>query len=231
MKKHLINAFYITLLFLLPTAKLHAQESIMSDVSYPYLEKLIATAKQNYPLVKIKQQQSIIAQNTYKQARVSWFDMVSFSYIYSPQNSINLAATSVITTLFSGYQFAITFNVGQFLERPYTIRNAKVNYDISQLEQQQYNLNIELEVKTRYFNYLRQMGILRLRTRTSQDAESTISQIKHQFEIGTATIDDYTKATVNFAENNQAKLDAEAGMLIAKASIEEIIGKKLEEIK
>jgi outer membrane protein TolC len=228
MKKNLIVTIYIVLLFLLPVSKLYAQESIMNDVSYPYLDKLIATAKLNYPLVKIKQQQVLIAQNSFKQSRASWFDMVSFSYIYSPENTINLAATSVVAALFSGYQFAITVNVGQLIERPYTIRNAKANYDIAQLEQQQYDLNLELEVKTRYFNYLREMGALRLRTRTSQDAETVLSQTKHQFELGSETVENYTRATVSYAENNQAKLDAEAAALIAKASLEEIIGRKLE---
>ncbi|OCX51580.1 hypothetical protein BEL04_16280 [Mucilaginibacter sp. PPCGB 2223] len=230
MRKSVIPV-YILLLFILSLSKSYAQESIMNDISYPFLDKLIATAKQNYPQVKIKQEQVLIAKNTYSISKKSWFDFLSFSYIYSPQTNINLAATNVFASIFQGYQIAISLNVKSLFEKPFLIKNAKENLYIAQLEQQDFNLNIELEVKTRYFNYIRQLGILRLRTRTSQDAESLISQTKHQFEAGSETMENYTKATTSFAENNQAKLDAEASVLIAKASLEQIIGKKLEEVR
>ena len=230
MKKFLIPV-YIFLLFILSTSRSYAQESLMNDISYPTLDKLIATAKQNYPLVKIKQEQVLIAKNSYSISKKSWFDFLSFSYIYSPQTTINLAATNVFSSIFQGYQIAITLNVKSLFEKPFLIKNAKENLYIAQLEQQNYNLGLELEVKTRYFNYIKQLSLVRLRTHTSQDAVGIMSQAKRQFEQGSETLDNYTKATVNFAENNQAKLDAEASVLIAKASLEEIIGKKLEEVK
>lgn len=230
MKKSLIPV-YIFLAFLLPLSRSYAQESIMKDISYPFLDKLIETAKQNYPLVKIKQEQVFIAKNAYSISKKSWFDFVSFSYIYSPQTNINLAATNVFASLFQGYQIAISLNIKSLLEKPFLIKNAKENLYITQLEQQNYNLTLELEVKTRYFNYIKQLAFLRLRTRTSQDAESILNQTKHQFEKGAETIENYTRATVNFAENNQSRLDAEASVLVAKATLEEIIGKKLEEVK
>lgn len=230
MKKLLLPVF-ILLLSILPLSKSYAQESIMSDISYPFLDKLIATAKQNYPQVKIKQEQVTLAKNAYSLSKKTWFDLISFSYIYSPQTSINLAATNVFSSIFQGYQISVSLNIKTLLEKPVLIRNAKENLYIAQLEQQDYNLNLELEVKTRYFNYIRQLGILRLRTRTSQDAENLISQTKRQFEAGSETMENYSKATTSFAENNQAKLDAEASVLVAKASLEQIIGKKLEEVK
>jgi len=230
MKRSLLPV-YIFLVFLLSIPRSYAQESIMNDISYPFLEKLIETAKQNYPLVKIKQEQVLIAKNSYSISKKSWFDFVSFSYIYSPQTSINLAATNVFASIFQGYQIAISLNIRSLLEKPFLIKNAKENLYITQLEQQNFNLTLELDVKTRYVNYIKQSAVLRLRTRTSQDAASILSQTKHQFEQGAETMENYTRATVNFAENNQARLDAEASVLIAKASLEEIIGKKLEEVK
>jgi len=230
MKKLLLPVF-ILLLFIIPLSKSYAQESIMQLITYPFLDKLVATAKQNYPQVKIKQEQVLIAKNAYSISKKSWFDFLSFSYIYSPQTTINLAATNVFASIFQGYQIAISLNIKSLLEKPFLIKNAKENMYIAQLEQQDYNLNLELEVKTHYFTYIRQLGILRLRTRTSQDAENLISQAKRQFEAGSETMEEYTKATTSFAENNQAKLDAEASVLVAKASLEQIIGKKLEEVK
>ncbi|WP_448700094.1 TolC family protein [Mucilaginibacter sp. AW1-3] len=230
MKKSFIPV-YIFLLFILPISRSYAQESIMSDISYPFLDKLIATAKQNYPLVKIHQEQVSISKNLYSISKKSWFDFLSFSYIYSPQNSINLSSTNVATTLLQGYQIVLSFNIKSFLEKPFLIKNAKENLYIAQLEQQSYNLTLELDVKTRYFNYIKQLAILRLRTRTTLDGENLINQTKYKFEQGAETMENYTKVTASFTENNQEKLDAEAAVLIAKASLEEIIGKKLEEVK
>jgi len=231
MKKSIIPLF-IFLLFLIPVSRSYAQtESMMNDISYPFLDKLIATAKQNYPLVKINREHALISLNSYKQSKMSWFDVFSFSYSYNPSNNLNPASTTVYNSFLQGYQVGVTINLGNILEKPYVIKNAKEQYNISQLEQQNYDLQLELEVKTRYFTYLKEVGILKMRTRTSQDAETVINQSRHQFQLGTETTEGYTRATVAFAENNQAKLDAEAAVLISKAALEEIIGKKLEEVK
>jgi len=120
MKKSVI-LIYSCLLLIIPVSRTFAQESIMNDVSYPFLDKLIATAKQNYPLVKIKQEQVLIARNTYSISKKSWFDFLSFSYIYSPQTNINLAATNVFASIFQGYQVAISLNIKSLFEKPFLI--------------------------------------------------------------------------------------------------------------
>jgi outer membrane protein TolC len=231
MRKIFIVKVYFTLFFILFTIHSYAQESIMDAVSYPYLEKLINTAKANYPLVKIKQQQVTIAENSYKQAQETWWDAFSFSYVYSPQTSYALAAGGGITSFFTGYQIGVSYNLGNLLGKRYTIRNAKESLTVSQLEQESYNLNIELEVKKRYFTYLQQMALVRLRAKASTDAESIFNQAKHQFENGNETIDNYTKASLSYSESKQLRIDAETAFLIAKSTLEEITGTKLEDIK
>jgi outer membrane protein TolC len=216
-----------TLFLLVPVSKCYCQESMMN----PFLDKLIATAKQNYPLVKVRQEQVLIAQNTYKLSKKSWFDLVTFSYLYSPQNSINLASTSVISSVFQGYQISVSLNFKSFFEKGFAIKNAKESVNLAMLEQQNYNLTLEAEVKTRYFNYIRQAAILRLRTRSGLDAQSIMDQAQHQFAQSTMTIENYTKASIAYSESNQTKIDAEAGWLIAKSALEEIIGKKIEAVK
>jgi outer membrane protein TolC len=73
------------------TNRLQAQEtSFIKDINYPYLEKLIATAKKNYPEVKARQSQVASAQGLYNSTIFSWLDGLTASYIYSPQTSINI---------------------------------------------------------------------------------------------------------------------------------------------
>jgi outer membrane protein TolC len=231
MKKVFIVKVYFTLIFLLFAINSQAQESMMSEISYPYLEKLIATAKANYPQVKIRREQVTIAENNYKQAKETWWDAFSLSYVYSPQTTFAVAAGGGLTSFISGYQFSVSYNLGNLLGKRYSIRNAKESLTVSQLEQDSYNLNIELEVKKRYFTYLQQMAVMKLRTKASHDAESIFNQVKHQFENANETIDNYNRASLAYSENTQIKLDAETNFLIAKSSLEEILGQKLEDIK
>jgi outer membrane protein TolC len=231
MRKLFIVKVYFILFFIVFAENSYAQESIMDAVSYPYLEKLIATAKENYPLVKIKQEQVTIADNSYKQAQKTWWDAFSFSYIYSPQTSYALAAGGGFTSFFTGYQLSVSYNLGNLLGKRYTIHNAKESLVVAQLEQDSYSLNIELEVKKRYFTYLQQIALLKLRTKASHDAESIFNQARHQFENANETIDNYTKASLSYSESNQMRIDAETAFLIAKSTLEEILGKKLEDIK
>jgi hypothetical protein len=48
----MISRYLFLVLFVFAFNYSGAQESMMSEVSYPFLEKLIATAKENYPKMK-----------------------------------------------------------------------------------------------------------------------------------------------------------------------------------
>ncbi len=246
MKRTLIKIYLVLLLF--PSVKIYAQETIMTDVSYAYLQKLINVAKQNNPQVKIKQRQVTVSQNSYKLSKVAWFDALSFSYVYNPLNTVTVAtvnpnstggtgttgagSSTGNTSLFAGgYNVSLTLNIGTLFKNPLDTKSAKENYNIALLEQDSYNLSVEAEVKRRYFTYLQQMATLRLKTKTAQDVENLLTESKHQFEKGSETLDAYIKATTAFSDISQFKIDAEIAVLSAKAALEEVIGKKLEEVK
>jgi outer membrane protein TolC len=226
MKKISIFKLFLVL-FLLAAAQSFAQESIMNDISYPFLQKLIETAKTNYPVVKAKQEQVEIARIAHSQAKFSWFDNLSVSYVYNPENNIN----QVDPVLFAGYQAAINLNIGTLIKTPFTISSTKHAYTVAVLEQQTYNLNIETQVKRLYLAYIQAIAVLRIRTKTAQDVGSLLDQSKRQFEKGNETIENYTHATTAFSDINQTKIDAEVAVLNAKGALEEIVGKKLEEVK
>src|SRR4051812_44999947 len=95
-----------------------AQESILSDVSYLYLEKLVATAKENYPRVKSLNSQVAIAKSNVSAAKISWLDPFSFQYVArsneSNTNVVNITTADVLT----GYQFGVSFNPGSLFSKP-----------------------------------------------------------------------------------------------------------------
>ena len=215
------------LLVILATSPLYAQQSLIPDVSYPYLDKLIETAKKNYPEVKIRQSQVNIAQSSLSRAKVMWLDAFTASYIYSPKNSLNV----ITPTIFNGYQASVSINLGSLLSKPHNVRSARESLNVARYEQTEYNLSIEAQVKRLYFAYLGAQADLRVRSNAVVDGEVAVKQLKYSFEKGEMTFQAYNDAKTSLYNQNSFKVQAEMAMLTAKANLEEILGTKLEDIK
>lgn len=204
-----------------------AQETMLTEVSYTYLDTLIKIAKQNYPKIKVFDKKVTIAEKNVGRTRVSWLDAINVAYLYNPNNTFNVARP----TFFSGFQTGISLNVGLLLQKPYLIKIAKNDLDISRYEREEYNLNIEALVKERYFLYKQNQTILKARMQNAQDAESILKAARYRFEKGEETLQNFNIALMALSTQNQGKIEAEAQLLIAKAYLEEIIGKKLENMQ
>lgn len=222
-----IKIFFFTLTLVAIYKPAVAQETMITEVSYVYLETLIKTAKENYPKVKIFDKRITVAENNVGRTRVSWFDAINLSYLYNPGNTFNVANPS----FFSGFQTGIILNIGVVLQKPYQIKMARNELDIRRYEKDEYNLNIEALVKERYFLYVQQQTLLKARMQSAQDAENILKVVRYRFEKGEETLQVYNDALIFFSNQNQSKIEAEAQLLIAKAYLEEIIGIKLENIK
>lgn len=204
-----------------------AQESMLTDISYKYLDLLVATAKANYPRMKTYGQRINIAEINIKKARLSWFDVFSFSYLYSPTNTTTLINPSFL----NGYQVGMYVNIGAALQKPSAVKVAKSEMEIARFEKEEYELNIEAMVKQRYYLYMQSLAMLKLKASSATDAESSMKQIKYRFEKGEETFQNFNNTSMTYTGHLQAKIEAESSFLIAKSNLEELLGKKLEEIK
>ncbi len=221
-----ILKYCILLVFLVNSAQLTAQESMMPDVSYTYLNKLIDTAYKYYPRVKTFDHRYNVNSELLKKAKLSWFDPFTFSYVYSPNNSTTLVNPSVL----NGYQFGIFFNISSLLTKPASIRQAKEEMVITQLEKETYLTNLTAEVKARYFRYISQRTQLRLRLAAANDAELLAKQSKFRFDKSEETFESYNRILLAYNDRRLTVIQSEAEMLIAKSYLEELVNKKLEEI-
>jgi outer membrane protein TolC len=206
---------------------LFAQETLFKDLSYPYMEKLIAAAKKNYPEAKIKQKQVEIARSTFHQASFGWLEAFSASYIYSPQSSVNI----IQPTIFKGYQLVASVSLGSLFERPYTIHNAREAVKVAEFTQQEYYLTLEAQIKRFYFAYLAAQADLRNKVTAVTNAETATKNLKYTFEKGETSFDIYNQALNNLYNQNSFRIQAELNVFTAKTNLEELIGDKLESIK
>ena len=217
--------YLVIIVFVFSSSFVSAQQSLMQQVDNVLLKKLIDTAKLYYPKMGTFSHRINIANEEVKKARASWFELLTFSLSYSPTNT-----TNALTPTLSGYQVGVFFNLGALLEKPHNIRQAKEEVVIAELNKKEYNLNIEADVKSRYYKYLQVLAVLKLERESIVEIESITKQSKYKFEKGEETLENYSKAIVALNAQKQNIISSEGNVLIAKSGLEEIIGKKLEDI-
>jgi len=219
-------AVFLIPLFLI-TLTTHAQESLSKDVDYAYLEKLIAVTRANYPKIKMYDDRVTVAEYAIKKAKLSYFDIFNFSYLYSPNNN----TATISPTLLSGYQLGFFVNIGAILQKPSLIKQAKGELSVMQHDKEAFDLNMVAEVKKRYFTLIQKRAIFKVRSNAVLDVESMVANVKKRFEMGQETLEKYNQILVMQTDHYQNLLNAESEILIAKSSLEELLGQKLEDIK
>lgn len=230
MKRPLNKFLYLLLAIVglsIPGKQAKAQESMVQDISYLFLEKLIATAQENYPIIKQNQLKEDIASLQVAHQKLDWLTPFNVSYVSTPNNTINFIDPSY----FSGYQFGININIGGILQKPNNVKTVKKQLEFSKQLTAQFNNNLILEVKTRYFTYIQQLNNVKLYTKSLQDSEGLLKDLKARYERGEVTFQNYSEGLISYSTISQSKIEAEAGLLIAKAAIEELTVTKLEDIK
>lgn len=224
------NLFKIALAALmLLSVNSYAQETIIPDIKYADLEKYIDLAKQNYPRKKMFETRTEGIKTAVTIASLSYLDMFNGSYFYRPQGKT--AIDPLNPYVVNGFQFGINVSLGDLLTKPFNIKKAKSDYKIAQLEEQEYNTQLTIEVKKRYYDYIQSINLLKLNAQMASDNKGVAESLRGKFEKGEITLDTYNQSRIMQFSSIQAKITAEATFLKAKDSLEEIIGMKLTDVK
>ena len=230
--KKLALLLFILMLTITKVNVANAQESILSDVSYLYMEKLVATAKANYPRIKTLTSQINVAKSDLAGTKSSWLDPFSFQYVArSNQPTTNSVVDLQTADLLTGYQFGVSINPGSLFAKPSQIKKAREQVKIAEASQAEYFLQLETMVKNRYIVYLQYQKSLVPANNAYNDALSNYNAIKIKYQKAEATFLEYNSASSTLNAATQSKLQSESNYLNAKISLEELTVKRLEEIK
>lgn len=213
--------------FLLFSGMVCAQESVIKEVSPEFLEKLITLAKTNYPKMKSYDARIEVSNYTVKKAKLSYFEILSASYIYNPPS----ASPAINPNFLNGYQFGFFFNVGSLLSKPAGVKQAKAEMRVAENEKDAFLLNLVADVQQRYYQYVQRTILVRLTSQGLLEVDGMMKEIRYRFEKGEETLDNYNKMLVMYNNQTQTKVAAEMEMLMTKSSLEELIGQKLESVK
>ena len=225
--KRIRRVLLITIILLTNSFYSLAQQSMIEDVSYPYLEKLVSLAKENYPKLKYYQGRTNAGKIQITQQKLSWLAPFTVSYIYQPGNTINL----VNPTLFKGTQVGVNVNFGLLAQTAGNVKRAKEEYQSLIGEEQEAILLLENDVRTAYFAYVRNRKLLEVQTQNLLDVQSIEKEQKIRFERSEISLKEYNEALVTASTQLATKLQLEADVLSSKVTLETLVGKKLEDVK
>jgi outer membrane protein TolC len=230
--KEVMKKFFYLFTILLSSLTASAQVSMMGDVSPAYLGRLIDTARANYAKFKYSTAKVNAAQASYAKSKAGIFDFASLNYVYYPGNAFSVNSGGAATTSFlNGYQLGVFVNVGTMLSKPATVRQAREELKAAKWDKEVIDLDVDQEVRKRYYTYIQTMNLLRIKTQSLADADDILKNVKYKFEKGQATFEIYNQALLTTSTYSQDKISAEAALLIAKSSLEEILGTTLENLK
>ncbi|WP_262247653.1 TolC family protein [Parapedobacter soli] len=210
------------------TVTLRAQESIISEINYPYLEKLIESARENNFRKKIFEASEVSSRASVTAAKASYLDMFNAAYYYRPNQrpSVNVDNPYLV----NGFQLGVHLSLSTLIKTPGIVRQAKQQREISELERKEYEVTLENEVKSRYYNYVMLNNQLEISTQEVQDNKLILNQLQSKFELNEVDLETYNSAKSALAGSKSALMQTEVQFLTAKDALEEIIGVKLEDI-
>ncbi|ADY51607.1 hypothetical protein Pedsa_1036 [Pseudopedobacter saltans DSM 12145] len=228
MKRAFSGIMFLYLLTSISTS-LKAQDNILGDFSYLYMEKLIAVAKENYPKNKVFESRINVANNNLSIAKASWFDPLSFNYV-NRTNIYNI--DGVNSSILSGYFLNVNFSPASILvKKPFQVKNARSEIVAATAERDEYALQLETEVKTRYTIYVQNLQTLKLVSQRVVDAESTFTNMKAKYERSEISFREFNDVSTYLTSVKESKVAAEANLLTSKFQLEELLTVKLEDIK
>lgn len=202
--------------------------SLMENFSFPYLEKLVQIAKENYPRVRGYDTRIDIASTDVAKANINYIDILSFSFIYNPNYTFNI----LNPTYFQGIQVGISINMASFLQKPLNVRTAKLNRKTAQIDREEYLLTLENQVKTAYINYLQAQQIAILQTNALNNSRDVMTLTETRYRRSEVNYEAYSQSQTSYGASISGKLSAEATLLNTKFALELLLGgRKLEEIK
>lgn len=206
-----------------------AQESLLNNVDNKLLQKYIDMAIQYYPRKKVFNAYETKAKSDVATTKMSVFDFFNAAYIYRPDNK---AVVDVLNPYnVNGFQFGLNVSLGALLSRPSAIKSANETYKAAKAQNDDYLISLKSEVRTKYYDFLLRKSNLSLRNQSSQELRVALTDAKLKYERSQIQVDVYTAAKNMSVEADELLLGAEAGYLIAKNALEDLIGSKLEDVK
>ena len=190
------------------------------------IDLLVNTAIKNNPQVIVAENKVALAEENHFLAKLSWLNNVNLTYQYVP----SYVTTSTTGSSSPQFGLGISVNLGNIVATPGRISQAAKEEIMAQADYKTFQNYLRAETIRRYSEYSKNVVLLAVRTQAVNDAESTTLLLKHRFENGEASLEEYNRVLRSYTDNQERRAESIGTVLAMRASLEEIIGVKLEEL-
>ncbi|MCX2574872.1 TolC family protein [Pedobacter sandarakinus] len=215
----------VLILVMIACSNAFSQESILGDVNAADIESYIALAKQNYAKRKVQLAMTESVKTGVAISKASYLDIFNASYIYRPEGKTVVDPVNPYNV--NGFQLGVNVNIGALFQKPYQVKKAKADYKVAQLEALDFDNQLVVEVKKRYYDYIEQKAQLKILTQSAVDSKGVAESLRSKFEKGAVTLDVYNQSRITQANALTLKINAETNYLKVRDLLQEIIGQKL----
>ncbi|MGB1243236.1 MAG: TolC family protein [Chitinophagales bacterium] len=213
-----------------------------------YKEALVQLAWVNNPDNKVLQHEVSIAEIEKKSLKWGWAENIQATFNLNEghfkKNSPAVSDTTITDTttlirtiaggsnlFFPRYNFSASISLGALFKNSREKKIARQKLDIAHHKVNQRKLQIRAETLTRYEDYLMTIEMLKLRTQAVEDFYATYLALSKKFKESRASLEEYNQASSTYYTALENKLRSESEVAVAKISLEEMIGVRLEEVR
>ena len=202
-----------------------------TDVTFP--ERLVQLAWQNYAVNRAFDLDVESAEAAIRLTKLGWWELVTL------QLNINSRTISSIgqfeapegdNQFFPWYNVGVSLSPSKFFTIPAKIKIAEFDYEKSSQALNAQKLRLRAETLTRYEIYKHNLETVKMVSENFEIANSTFILIREKFNKGEATLTDFNAANSARIGSLTGKLGAEMQFNLAKISLEELVGMKLEDV-
>ena len=192
-----------------------------------YVEKLEQLAINYYPQNEYFRGKVGSSEESVSQSKWSWLNTINLSSQINSKTTQDPATASILPT----FGIGVTVNIGSIVLIPSKVAQAQQELRAAKASLEAQLAFVRAEVRRRFAKYTQSLDLLKIRVRAVNDSESEVEYIRHKFEKGETTIDEYNKVLRSYTDNLQGKVVSEGDVLYTKVTLEEMIGIKLEDVK
>ncbi len=214
----------VVLLLLFSVSFVHsATAQVQSQQEQEFIERLKELAWENYPMFDWHDLEIQRLGVIMRQRRLEMFEAITFSYNFFGFDNENNLSPLV------GLGFSVNF--GRFFYTGARVRDARILREQARTQKMVDRTQIAMEVIERYAFYRMALELTELQAEALENNRQTMRMMQRQFEEGEIPLVEYQRAVDAFVEDSRMYITNKNDLLKGKLELEQLVGKRLEEIR
>jgi outer membrane protein TolC len=200
-----------------------ATAQVQSQQEQEFIERLKELAWENYAMFEWHDLEYQRFGVIIRQRRLELFEAFTLNYNFFGIDSQNNFSPVV------GLGFSV--NLGRFFYTGARIRDARILRQQARAQKMVDRTQIAMEVIERYAFYKRSLELTELQAEALENNRQTMRMMQRQFEEGEVPLIEYQRAVDAFVEDSRMYITNKNDLLKGKLELEQLVGKRLEEIR